>query len=395
MEDVMKKNPFEFQGDPFVTACVGTNGGTNDDYIRSGYHEAVKGIVERIKETRCEDILVYPLIFCARHSVELGLKIILRRLLTVHLIKDKMNIRKEFYDSILKKTHTHNIKLLNEQILLYITVDRRLEEQYQSIIEYLGDYDVDPEGDAFRYTTNLSETPHMESKNITHISLDVFTENYYSLYEMIDNFASFIRVIIDEYMQGTFTTKLSRKQIAEISLLIGDIKRWKISKDEIRKKFNIGSKELTDAVNIIKSHREFSINIGLEIKFLTIRDSALDAYKEYQTNAVKLIRNKKIKGPLGLEYEENIQDEDELQKLEDVFLSIISYEELVFFIACIEIIKRDQYSEQLDDTYKELLEAYHNSSESALYKLGGGRLHDHLMAGLKRCGQITYYNKIN
>jgi len=184
LEDEMKKNPYEFHGKPFVTACVGINGGTNDDSIRTGFHEAVRGIVERIKETKCEDVLVYPLIFCARHSVELGLKIILWRLLTIHAIKDKMNVRNELYNSILKKAHTHNIQSLNEQIHEYITVDERLEKQYQPIIEYLEDYNIDPEGDAFRYTTNVNNTPHMESKNITHISLDVFTENYYSLYEI-------------------------------------------------------------------------------------------------------------------------------------------------------------------------------------------------------------------
>ena len=390
----MKKNPYEFHGKPSVTACVGINGGTNDDYIRSGFHEAVRGIVERIKETRYEDVLVYPLIFCARHSIELGLKIILRRLLTIHAIKDKMNVRKEQYDTILKKAHTHNIQLLNEQILEHITVDERLEKQYHPIIEYLDDYNIDPEGDAFRYTTSVSDAPHMESKNVTHISLDVFTENYYSLYEMIDNFSYFLSEIIYEYMQGTFTKKLSRTQISEISLLIGDIKGWKTSKEDIKNKYSIGSKELTDAVNIIKSHREFSMNIGKEIKFHDISCVALEAYKEYQINAVKLIHDQKVKDPLGLEYEESFQDEDELKKLEDKFLSVVSYDELIFFISCIEIIKTNLYSEQLDSTYLELFEAYHNCSESALYKLGGGRLHRHLIAGLKRCGQMTYYNKM-
>jgi len=136
------------------------------------------------------------------------------------------------------------------------------------------------------------------------------------------------------------------------------------------------------------------MNIGKEIKFHNISCAALEAYKEYQINAVKLMCNQKVKDPLGLEYEEIVQDEDELKKLEDNFLSVVSYDDLIFFIACIEIIKHNLYAEQLDSTYEELFEAYYNCSESALYKLGGGRLHSHLIAGLKRCGQMTYYNKI-
>lgn len=390
----MKKNPYEFHGKPDVTACVGINGGTNDNYIRTGFHEAVKGIVERIKEIKYEDVLVYPLIFCARHSIELGLKMILRDIIMIYAIKGEKVVRKVSIDSILKKAHTHDIRLLNEQILEYISVDERLEKRYQPIIEYLDDYNIDPEGDAFRYTTNISDIPHMESKNITHISLDVFTENYYSLYEMIDDFSQVVSSIIDEYKQGIFTKKLSRTQIDEISSLIGNINNWKTSKDEIKKKYNIGSKELTDAVNMIKSHREFSMNIGKEIKFHNISPEALDAYKQYYTDAVKLIHVKRVKGPLGIEYEENVQDEDEMKKLENKFLSIVTYDELIFFIACIEITKMYQYSEQLDSIYKELFDEYHHSSKSAFYKLGGGRLHSFLVGGLKRCGQMTYSNRI-
>ncbi|WP_313133221.1 hypothetical protein [Anaerocolumna sp.] len=145
-----------------------------------------------------------------------------------------MNVKNKLYDSILKKAHTHNIQSLSEQILDYISVDERLGKQYRSIIEYLEDYNIDLEGDVFRYTTNVSDTPHMESKNITHISLDIFTENYYTLYEMIDNLYYLLSSIIEEYNQGIFTKKLSRVQIAKISLLIGDIKDWKTSKDEIK-----------------------------------------------------------------------------------------------------------------------------------------------------------------
>ena len=234
----------------------------------------------------------------------------------------------------------------------------------------------------------------MESKNITHISLDIFTENYYCLYDMIDNFSYFLLYIIEEYRQGIFTEKLSREQIAEISSLIGNIKDWRTSKDDIKMKYNIGSKELTDAVNIIKAHREFSMNTRKEIIIHNISGAALEAYKEYQIYAVKLLHDQKVKDPLGLEYEERQQEEDKLIKIEEIFLSAVSYNELVFFITCIEIIKTNLYSEQFDSTYEELSEAYHNDPKSALYKLGGGKLHRQLIAGLKRCGQMTYNNKI-
>lgn len=390
----MKRNPYLFYNNPAATACVGVNGGTNDNYIRTGYQEAVEGILERIKKTGYEDILIYPLIFSARHSIELGLKLILQGILIIHELKNAKYGKIFPYNAVMKKNHIHNIKRLNEQILAYITIDDRLVKHYQPVIEYLDDYDIDPEGDAFRYATSTGDVPHMESRNITHISIDVFAENFRHLSDMIDDFIYFISDIIEEYSLNTFTKKLSRAQIAEISQLIGNLQDWTTSKDEIKSKYSIGAKELSEAVNIIKSHREFSANIGMESRFPSLDDVALSAYKEYIDGIEKITCTRKGKAPIGIEYEETTYDEEIMNKIEKVFLNKISYEGIITIAALIEISKRSLYSEQFDSVYKELYETYDQDSSRILYKLGYGNLHNRLLDGLKRCGQVTCYNEI-
>lgn len=389
-----KKNPFEFNGNPNTTACVGINGGTNDDFIRFGFHEAIPGIISRINKTGYSDILVYPLFFCARHSVELGLKIILRAILYIYMCKGE-KIQK--IEAIIKRAHTHNIMLLTLEIEKYITIDERLYKYYHPIKEYLDDYAIDPEGDAFRYTFSTNNVPHMESKDIAHISLDIFAKNYFKIHKRIEYFIFVLQYFNDEYELGTFTKCLSREQIKEISLMIGDMNDWKTSKKDITCKYNISSNELTKAVNIIKKHRVFFINVGLENKFPSISNEALIAYKDYAEKMIKSERRVKQKAPLlgDMEIEDIEYNTDDYDRIQEEFLSKITYHEIAFLAACIEIGKRDEYfPEQLDSIHEGLLDAYHFDCNSIIHKLGFGQLNSHLIRGLIACGQTTYH-KLN
>lgn len=68
---------FDFnEKDPLI-ACVGINGGTSDYDIMRGFFEAVKIQIIALKNNKGlpEDILVYPIVFCMRHCIELGIKI--------------------------------------------------------------------------------------------------------------------------------------------------------------------------------------------------------------------------------------------------------------------------------------------------------------------------------
>lgn len=382
-----KKNPYVLNGKIRTTACVGTNGGTYDEYIRSGFHEAIPGIIKQVYETGSSDILVYPLVFCARHSVELGLKIILRAILNICLIKGQ---KPEDIEHILKNTHTHDVMRLSNEINLHLSVDGRLKEYYEPIEEYLDDYAIDPEGDAFRYAFSTSNVPHMESRDITHVSLDIFSENYFEISKRIDGCILALNYFNMEYRLGTFTRSLSRHQIEEISLLIGDIQIWNTDKEEIKRRYNISSKELTDAVNIIKEHWSFSANIGMERPYPGISNEGLIAYKEYAQKMTDAEYKSKKNTPFG-EFEEVTHDKTAFDQAQNEFLAIISYNELVFLVACIEIAKREElFSEHLDEVIQEFNEGYSSDCSRLVHKLGFGRLNAYLLKGLSICGQTTY-----
>lgn len=72
-------NPFEFHEEDGIIACVGDNGGTTDDDIRNGFKRTVEILIKSLKVSQeVEDLLVYPIVYNARHSIELSLKLLLR-----------------------------------------------------------------------------------------------------------------------------------------------------------------------------------------------------------------------------------------------------------------------------------------------------------------------------
>ena len=75
------ENPFEFHEEDTIIACVGDNGGTTDEDIRNGFKRTVELLTESLKTgSEVEDLLVYPIVYNARHSIELSLKIVIKML---------------------------------------------------------------------------------------------------------------------------------------------------------------------------------------------------------------------------------------------------------------------------------------------------------------------------
>ena len=81
-------NPFEFHEYDQVIACVGENGGTTDEDIRNGFKRTVEILTEAVKSNQeIEDFLVYPIVYNARHGIELSLKITIKKLWIIVCMK--------------------------------------------------------------------------------------------------------------------------------------------------------------------------------------------------------------------------------------------------------------------------------------------------------------------
>jgi hypothetical protein len=144
-----------------LNACVGENGGpASFGKIGTGYFIAGRKLIESvIDEDRHLDQLIYPVVFCYRHGVELYLK---------HLIKELDRISKT---KPIELNHrlSENFKNVKDgfENLLDPEEHKSLFEQIGAVVKYLGD--VDPEGMAFRYHEDKNGTPYLNG--ITHINI--------------------------------------------------------------------------------------------------------------------------------------------------------------------------------------------------------------------------------
>lgn len=171
---ILKENPFNYNDQDPIIACVGDNGGACDSDIKDGFTSAVYILFDNISRGGTEDELVYPLVYCCRHSIELGLKIIINNIATIEKCKSKSidaNLRK-------KVLHSHSIQKLDEHLKSIVIVDKRIAELYSKISPLLVDYFFDLKGDAFKYSQGIDGKEILKEAKIGSISLTVLNEKF-------------------------------------------------------------------------------------------------------------------------------------------------------------------------------------------------------------------------
>ena len=364
-------NPFEFHEEDAIIACVGENGGTTDEDIRNGFKRTVELLTESLKDGQeVEDLLVYPIVYNARHSIELSLKIVIKMLWE---IEGKKGIK--YSDEIIaerkKKIHTHNIEELYKMACENKNIDRRIPAYFENIEDMIRFYYFDEEGDAFKYELNKENQPHMIKNKISHISIVLLETEFKEVMEKFDELICFLRNCMDEYSLGTFTKNLSRTDIWDISKRLPDYE------------------EFSEAVNLIKKNRFFSENIGCEKIFGTITQEEL---KEYASLVKYYFEKNKFKeGNVTEWYKlDGVQQNAEILKK---YLSNSSMETLNTLLCFYDMSNSSLAVEKLEDVYEYIV----GSSFDEMYiirKLKQKNACLRIINGMKKCGQVTYAKQL-
>lgn len=388
-------NPFEFQEDDSIIACVGDNGGTYNMDIKNGFQRTAEILIDILnQENEVEDILVYPIVYNARHSIELSLKIIIEQLWK---IQKQKGIKKseEVISQEKKEIHTHDIKVLYDTIEKLGETDRRIPDYYKDIEDLIKIYYFDTEGDAFKYESDREEHPHMIQNGISHISVNTLGKQFKCVMNLFDNMIYFLEDCIREYNLNTFTKNLSRKDIEDISKLIPERTKWgeddfdKV-KEEIKEKYNISNKEFSKALNIIQKHKEFCVNIGCEIPYQKINE---DELKEYATLVYEsIIEDRKSED----EWKTLRYDLDEIQrkaKIWSKYRNTISTGTLNLLFTFAEMSQMHNAVEKIEEIFNYISE----SNFEVMYmirKLKKKDICKKVLVGMRKCGQMSYEKKL-
>ena len=237
---------------------------------------------------------------------------------------------------------------------------------------------------------NKDDQPHMIKNKISHISIELLETEFKAVMEKFDDLIYFLGSCVDEYSLGTFTKSLSRTDIGEISKKLPFYEEWRTEKfkevkDQIKQEYQLGSKELTDALNLIKKHRLFSSNIGCERMFGTITE---DELKEYASLVKYYWEKDKSKEKVVIAWDDLAEIQQNAKILKN-YLSKISIETLNTLLCFYEIGNSNLTVEKLENTYKYIVDSEFDEMY-IIRKLKQKNACLRIIVGMKKCGQVTY-----
>lgn len=248
-------------------ACIGTQAHP-ESYV-DGYMQAALELVNAVIEHKQHikrDTLAMPILYNARHALELSLKYMHDAFVKERIIKTPLRKNHDIY-SYWKLLSS--IKLGDAELTQYIL---KLETYVVSLSN------IDDDGQELRYATTRDGQKSLSDKALC--NLMVIRESLLKLKQIISDSKYRLEVFIDERRTKTYTSDLSRKDLDAIAKMLPPFDSWTEDiflkvKQEIKEAYGIGSTKFSDAVNLIKKHRTMASRLGKEFDLTHLTDGRL------------------------------------------------------------------------------------------------------------------------
>lgn len=218
------------------------------------------------------DEMVYPVCFNMRHSVELRLKGAIEELVIIEKYRGR--------DLQFDLAGSHDIGIIWN---FFAETARDVDDRYEPILcgldRGIADIaEIDATGQTFRYPSNTDSQKHLVDVAI--INFEILKARFAELESALDHLHRLNRYLREEYGWGSFTKRLSRKNLFEIASILPLKSNWSNgsfddAKIIIKKTFGIGSRELSESIDRIKAHFELAPEIGVHIPLRGIEESDL------------------------------------------------------------------------------------------------------------------------
>ena len=280
MTTVAQNNTTFIGGNPtWANACVGENGFPGYWDYAKGFSQAATILIDLVlQEQGLEhpvDEMVYPVCFNMRHSVELRLKGAISELSLIEQCRGR--------DLEFDLVGSHDIG----NIWGFFTEKARtVDDRYEPIISRLDKKitdiaEVDATGQTFRYPFGTESQKHLVDVAI--INFAVLKVRFAELESALDDLHRLNRYLREEYGWGSFTKRLSRKNLFEIAYILPPRSTWAdnsfgTTKKAIKEKFKIGSKELTESLSCIQSHFELAPKIEITVSLLGVEEADIKGF---------------------------------------------------------------------------------------------------------------------
>lgn len=264
-----------YVGDPFFerghdtdwNACIGKQG--NEENYIDGYIDAAIELVDAVIDKKLfakRDTLVLPILYNARHSIELALKFTEDRLVKSGVLQPTGH-------------RNHNIQSYWERIHAAAVGDEKLCETIEKLKPFVDSLSrIDDDGQELRYHLNRSDDPSLSDYSLA--NLKVIRGSLFELSEIISDLKYRTVSFLEERNTGSVTSRCSRRDLLAIAKLIPGRSLWTGAffdqqKALVKARYKLSNTQFSKALDVIQSNREMKAVIGVESDLLYISDDEI------------------------------------------------------------------------------------------------------------------------
>lgn len=264
---------FHLTGETTWNACIGPQG-HEENYV-DGYMEAALYLAQAVLEKELlisRDTLVLPILYNARHAIELTLKFVMRRLHEAGLLNAAPRANHVIQDHL---DHLKEGKIGDFQ--LRETIDR-LSPFVLSLAA------IDNDGQQLRYATTQEGQQSLDKRPLA--NLRVIHTSLQELSQVLRSLKNRTQSLCEEHATTTCTPKCSRSDLMAIAIELAEeqakhgasykrLSSWKPLREKIKARYELGNKTLDDAISVLEAHPEMGSLLGKEFHLKCLTDEKI------------------------------------------------------------------------------------------------------------------------
>ena len=304
-------------------ACIGKQA-FDENYV-DGYTDAALLLAEtliREKMFGSRDTIVFPILYNARHGIELTLKYLIKRLGEIGVAQGAPRV-------------DHDI-LAHWQFLMGQPFgDETLRQLLASLEPFIRSLsNIDDDGQSFRYSELRGGQMSLGQHSLA--SIELIRDSLRELRTILEKLKHRLWDIEEERKTGTFTAECSRLDLKAIAEALPDRENWKSdafteARAAMMARFNLSSRKFSMALGKIQEGRELKLLIGVQSELAHLTDEHVELVVEQWC---RLHPDREPKNDdLGLDYfgrnfEELFNKDDATEEVMSLLLNRLSHDEI-------------------------------------------------------------------
>lgn len=385
---------FEIVHDGQWNACVGVQG-SEINYVE-GYLDAARILADTLVAEELmgkRDTLVMPILYNARHGLELAMKYVVSKLVTLELIR------------VPEGRTNHHILRYWQHLEDANVADRGIRELVVGLEPYVRSLSrIDVDGQQLRYFTTNDNTTSLGNQAVVHLLL--VRESVEKLATILGDLTHRVAMLLAEHPTGTKTTRCSRLDLSEIVEMMGPHATWAEDafldrKAAVMARFLLTKKAFSNAIDAIRKSRELAARVGIEQNLLHVDDAKVIRLAESWLEVYPPVLHGTgpiVVRPRDIGFEEIERHTAQVRKLVTDVQKTLSLEEFADVEAVFNIGRNSEFGEYYESSVDQTIRQHRleegRRAEKIRHIVSKTNLLDGLTTGLRRVGRPSLADQL-